>query len=426
MLSINKTYCWLFVFAVLMQIPGAQFFKIADELLAALMLSVVALDVLINKQVKKYMMLWIVTAIILCYAIYSMLFMPYNTVGAIAQDVIAQIKPFCYFCISYAIVPHFNDKMKHWLKIACLLNIAILLIGLLTGTIKEFFHIASLGHVSILSFMVYTFASTDENGRVSKKDLIISLVILSVGLACTRAKFYGECVMALYMLFVYIPGFAKNIKITHIIAFLVCIVLVVFVAWDKIQYYFLANAVETGEIDEELLASFARPMLYAGMLMILAMHPILGSGLASFATNASSTAVNYSGLYSIIGLDEVWGLSPDYDSFICDAFYPSLAQFGIVGIALFIYFFVWIYKRLSLALYTQGKIPYSIGIMAIVVILIESIAATTFNQPAGALCMMLLGCITSSFNGISKEEINKIKEMPYKDTKAMNFIKQTI
>lgn len=423
MLSINKTYCWLFVIAILIQIPNVHFVKFADELLVALMMCLVGLDMLINHQLKKYKLLWIIAGIMAIYALYSVVFMSYNTPVAVVHDYIAQMKPFCYFCISYAIVPKFDASMRNIAKGACMLNSAIALVCVITGTVQTvFFHVSYMGLVSMISFLVYLFCSTDENGKVGKTDLMISVAMLTIGLASTRSKFYGEYVMALYMLFMYTPGFAKNIKLKHVLAFVFAAAMVVVVAWGKIEYYFLAEAADM-EFDEEALQTIARPMLYAGMAMLLALHPLLGSGLASFATNASSTAVNYSEAYRTIGLDSVWGLSPSFDSFICDAFYPSLAQFGLVGIGLFVYFFVWIYKRLSLVLRLQGKVYYLIGVMSIVVVLIESVAATTFNQGAGAMCMMILGCIVSSFRARTKKELEDILMMPYKDTAALQYIR---
>lgn len=423
MLSINKIYSWLFVFALLIQIPSVHLFKFADELLAVIMMCLVGLDVIVNQKIEKYKMLWIVAIIMALYAIYSMIFLSYNTPIAIVHDYITQMKPFCYFYVSYAIVPYFNNSVKTILRKICLLNALVALFCVVTGSVKYvFFHVTYLGLVSMLTSMVYLIASVDEKGKISRKNMIIAILILSIGLFCTRSKFYGEYVMALYLLFIYVPGFSKNIKPAHVCAFILSIVLVLIVSWQKIEFYFISAGTD-GLMSEELLMQMARPMLYGGMVALLIMHPLLGSGLASFATNASSSAVNYAETYSVIGLDAVWGLSPDYDAFICDAYYPSLAQFGLVGIVLFILFFVWIYKKLGLILYEQGKLLYSVGIMSIVVIIIEGIAATTFNQPAGALCMMILGYLVSQFKNISKKELLEIRERGYKDEKALDYIK---
>lgn len=194
------------------------------------------------------------------------------------------------------------------------------------------------------------------------------------------------------------------------------------VAWNKIDYYFISGGQEI-ELDESVLQTFARPVLYANMIVILTMYPVFGSGLASFATNASSTAVNYSNLYSELGLNMLWGISEDYDEFISDAFYAELAQFGIVGIFLFIYFFVWIYKRLSLYLYLQGKIHYVIGIISMIILGIESIAGTTILQGGGVMCMLMLGVLISPLKRISKKEMRKIMQGSYKEIDALNYIK---
>lgn len=423
MLSINKIYCWLFVFALLIQIPSIHLLKFLDELLVVFMMCLFFLDVVVNKQFKKYNLLWMITGIMVFYAIYSLTWVSYNTPKAIMQDFVVQMKPFCYFCVSYAVVPKIGEKMRSVIKLICLLNVFIVVLCFFAGLTKTVFYIVTYyGLVSMVSALVYLFCSVDKNGKVSKMDITVVVIMLIIGLISTRSKYYGEFVFALYLLFFYVPGVMKNIKLRHIVGFIVMLSVVLIVAWGKIDYYFISGGQDYQMFDEEMLASFARPVLYASMFVLLGLHPLLGSGLASFATFASTTAVNYSKVYATIGIDNVWGLSEDFDLFICDAFYPELAQFGIVGILLFIYFFVWMNKRMSLLLYTSGKISYAIGIISIVVLLIESIASTTFNQGAGAMCMLLLGCIISKTKNITKKEEIEIRKMPYKENGALDYI----
>ena len=52
-----------------------------------------------------------------------------------------------------------------------------------------------------------------------------------------------------------------------------------------------------------------------------------GSGLGSFGTAAA--AKEYSPLYYKYQLDNVWGLNPENPMFLADAFYPTLAEFGV-------------------------------------------------------------------------------------------------
>ncbi len=385
----------------------------------------VFLDVVVNKQFKKYKLLWMVTGIMLFYAIYSLTWVSYNTPKAVLYDFIAQMKPFCCFCVSYAIVPKFENKTKTLLKLVCVVNSSFVLLCFMTGLTKAiFFHVTYLGLVSIVSSMVYLLCSVDENGKVARKDLSIIVIMLVMGLVSTRAKYYGEFVLSLYMLFMYKPGFLKKINIKQVLLFVVILCGVLAISWQKIDYYFISGGQEFQMFDDEMMASFARPVMYASMFLLLSYHPLFGGGLASFATNASTTSVNYANTYRTLNIDNVWGLSEDFDAFICDAFYPELAQFGIVGIILFIYFFIWVYRKLSLFLYTLGKVRYMVGVVLLIVLLIESIASTTFNQGAGAMCMIILGCMISNFKNITKDQEIEIRKMPYKESGALEYIKK--
>lgn len=424
MLSINKIYCYLFVLALLIQIPSICMLKFLDELLVVFMLLLISLDVVVNKQYKKYRLLWGITGVMFFYALYSILFLSYNTPKAIMYDFIAQMKPFCYFCIGYAVTPMFDVGMKRLLKWICVINSVIVLFCFILGlTNKIFAHVTYLGLVSFVSFLVFLLCSCDEEGKVAKSELVKAIIILSIGLVCTRSKFYGEYLFTLYLLFLYVPGYLKKIKIKQIVIALLALCLVLIVTWHKIDYYFISGGQDVS-MDEEVLQTFARPVMYASMIVILGMHPLLGSGLASFGTNASTTAVNYASTYGKIGIDNIWGLSESYDEFICDAFYTELAQFGIIGIALFVYFFVWLNKRLSLFLYVSGKMFYVIGVISIIVILIESIASTTFNQGAGAMYMMILGILTSYVKNITKTQELELKKQSYKEIGALDYIKK--
>lgn len=399
--------------------------KFLDELLAFFMMCLVFLDVIINKQYKKYKLLWIVIGIMTFYAVYSLTWVSYNTPRAILQDFIVQLKPFCYFFVSYAVVPKFDYKIRFIIKKICILNVLVVLFCIVTGLVPDvLFHVLYIGLIAVVSFLAYLYSSIDRNGQISRNDIIILLLLLTIGLAGTRTKFYGEFIIALYLLFVYRPGIMKEIKMKHILSLISVVVLVLVVAWNKIDYYFISGGQDFQMFDEDMMSSFARPVLYVSMFVLLGIHPFFGSGLASFGTYASSTSVNYAGTYATLGIDKVWGLSDYYDAFICDAFYPSLAQFGVIGIIMFVAFFIWIYRRLELTLYLDGKILYTVGMVAIVVIIIENIAATTFNQGAGAMCMMILGCLVSKYKDITKEQETEMKKMPYKEKGALDYIRK--
>lgn len=100
--------------------------------------------------------------------------------------------------------------------------------------------------------------------------------------------------------------------------------------------------------------------------------------------------------------------------FICDIFYASFAQFGLVGIGLFIFFFVWIYQRLRLVLHDESHILFFIGILVVVYVMIENVGSTFFSQSGGLYTMMLLGAIIGKYRHCNKEQRKLILQQDYK------------
>ena len=110
-----------------------------------------------------------------------------------------------------------------------------------------------------------------------------------------------------------------------------------------------------------------------------------GSGLGSFATAAA--AKEYSPLYYKYNLDMIWGLTPDNPMFLADTFYPTLAEYGIVGL----FFFLWFWKR---RLWETNKIQnivyYRMALMAILAVVLESTADTSYLSGKGMGYFMIL------------------------------------
>ena len=177
--------------------------------------------------------------------------------------------------------------------------------------------------------------------------------------------------------------------------------------WNKISYYFITGS--SGTFNPSEVQSYARPVLYATAGLIIADYTLLGSGLASFASFASSA--NYSGLYYEYGIDKVYGLSEAMPDFICDAYYPSLAQFGLIGIILFIVFWRIVYKKLF-NLYKQdiARLRYCFitGTLALFGVLIENTTGTVFSQSYGMVMVSIIAyAYAQEYNYISKKTTDK-------------------
>lgn len=402
MLSKNTVFSYIFLFSLF---PGliisCEYVKFADEIVCALLCGLVALDCYANgwKGVKRYKPLWLLVLFISFYAVYSVLFCHYNTPKYIISDLISQIKPFMPFLIVKQMGVRLRPDLKYIAKYLCIVNTFLMIVFYVWGRgelILPFGHIAYLGGICMVSGLLYVFCSLDSDGKISQKDLLTAFSILAVGLICGRSKYFGQFVVCIALFLWYRQGLLSHITFKHVISVFAILSLVILVAWNKIQYYFVQGAMDMLENDslEAFSDSFARPMLYVTGGQILLDHFPFGSGLASFASNAS--AVSYSTLYYDYGLDKVWGLSPAKTDFICDAYYPTLCQFGIVGVIWFVLFWRWILKLLAEQEKLQGlrfHYPYIIGLSLIVFILIESIGGTSFIQAAGLQSMMILGLL---------------------------------
>ncbi|MDE7024577.1 MAG: hypothetical protein K2O88_01700, partial [Paramuribaculum sp.] len=259
-----------------------------------------------------------------------------------------------------------------------------------------FGHVALLGSTVFLSSLIFLYTSINEKGEVLKRDIMFVTMMLLSGLVCTRSKYYGELVLALFFLYVYSPGMFSKFNIKHVGILAAVIVMVIAVGWQKFQFYFIDGATEITRFDPEAIESFARPVLYFTGSLIMIDHFPFGSGLASFASYPSTKP--YSWLYHEYGIDKVYGLSEAEPMFVCDAYYPLLAQFGVVGFALFIAFFVYICQVLKNQIRLEAlrfKWYYIISSLIVCYVLIESIAGTVFAQSHGVLAMIFLGCICS-------------------------------
>ena len=156
----------------------------------------------------------------------------------------------------------------------------------------------------------------------------------------------------------------------------------VYFAWEKIDFYFIQ-----GSSSDDIEHIFARPLLYMKAFEILKDFPLFGSGLGSYATFAS--AVYYSPLYSKYQM--IYNYDIGNGLFICDTFYPSLAQFGFVGIFLFILFWK---KRIQEGMmkmkYEQSVFTFQFVLLIVIFFAIESVADSTFTHNRGMYMLMLL------------------------------------
>lgn len=416
MLSIHKTYFYIFCFCVLSLFLAPALLPFSDELCLAAFAALAGLDMLYNRNLRRYRLMFVLLGVMLFYLAYSLAASPYNIPKAQINDFILQCKPLVAFSLSYAIAPKFTAGEKYFLKKLCIVLAIISVITIATGTYKILLaHIYYQGLLCFGCAVVYLLMSYDRRyeRHISPNDLFWGIAILLMGLACSRSKYYGTCVLSLYLIFLYKPGTINLKSLKNIATAIVITGAVLMVAWQKINYYFISGSLSaTGNFDPDMLEQVARPMLFAGSLLIFADHLILGSGLASFATFSSSTAINYSSLYHEYGISMVWGLSPEKDTFIADTFYPELAQFGLLGVFFFLTFCWWIWRKFRIALRAESRLLFAVGVMCFALLAIDGVAGCSILQIGGELLMACMGIIAGTTKTIPKTEAKALLARP--------------
>lgn len=398
MRTVERMYVWSFIIAFAMVIPSILLVKFFDELLIYILAGIALYDCVVNGAWRRYKALFIFAGISLFYLLYSLVAVHFNTPAAVIQGIIIDAKPFIPLLVLIPAAPRFNGSDKKIIRTIAMLNSFTCVIALCfydTFLPYVFYHVAYLGAISLLSAVSYLYVSTLHDGSLLRKDILTAFIMMTIGLGCTRSKFYGEYILFLFLMFAYTPGMLRKLTIGRVVGLCLLGAVIILAAWQKFSYYFLNSTYTSFDFSES--DSFARVALYLGMILILIDFPLFGSGFASYATWASSIdAGHYSLIYQRYGLNFVWGLSPEMPDFICDAYYPSLAQFGLIGIGLFIWFWVWAYHRLRVMIRrAPKKLRYSIVISVLIIcaLFIEMTTGTIFQQPPGEVLSILLGFI---------------------------------
>ena len=389
-MKISTFYTWFWVLYIPLCI---LFYDMINDYVDEVMTLALALFTLtkVTKRGSSKAQREIVVYVILValYFVYSRM-LKINGINALLLDIQQQVRPYVVFYCTYMLAPTFTRWQKNimirFLLVSIVVYLALSFVGISVSTYG--IQTPVISQSSLMLAMLFLFCNGD---RVENK--WIALAIVSVGLLSGKSKFYGE-VIAFIGIFFFLKN-KLNIKSAKSVLQLVALaVIIIFFTWTKFNVYYVE-----GFTKEEVGQMNARPASYtvAGDIILKDYVPF-GSGFASFATNAA--AVHYSPLYYKYKLDEVWGLSPDNPMFLADAYYPTLAQFGLVGIFFFLWFWVRRYKEVASK---KERVYYKIGLMCILALALESTADTSYLSGKGMGYFMLLAmCIRAGENDIKK------------------------
>lgn len=377
------TWFWIIYFPVCIAFAVTINFDWSDEILTVALLGYAFMKQrFLVKDKGRTTEINIYIGLMIFYLVYSLL-IQVTTFRGVYLDLLQQLRPYAVFYLTWIMAPEFTPKQKKRIKWVMLLSFFgyLILFKIKPSVVTPYGgeESAALGQIALCCAMIYYLFS-----KQTKRNRNIAILIMLLGLVSGKSKYFGECVV-----FIALMMFVKSkINFTSVstllkVAALGCVV--IFFTWTKFNAYY----VEGFQSDA---AEMARPLTYeTGMKIMFKDYIPFGSGLGSFGTAAA--AKEYSPLYYDYQLNNVWGLIPENPMFLADAFYPTLAEFGIVGL----FFFLWFWKR---RLWECNKIPnivyYRMALMAILALALESTADSSYLSGKGMGYFMVLAlCLNS-------------------------------
>lgn len=386
MRSISNFYTWFWIiyFPVCIAFTFVVNFDWSDEILTVLLLAYALVKrryLVKDKQRTTEISIYILLMVF--YLAYSLL-IEVTTPRGVLLDILQQVRPYAVFYLTWMMAPEFTNKQKRRIKLVMLVSFfGYLIIFLIKPSLVTPYggeSSAQLGQIALCCAMVYYLFS-----KQTKRNRNIAILIMLLGLISGKSKYFGECVV-----FISLVIFVKSkINFTSVstllkVAALGCVV--IFFTWMKFNAYYVEGFQEDAE-------AMARPVTYeTGMKIMFKDYIPFGSGLGSFGTAAA--AKEYSPLYYKYQLYNVWGLNPENPMFLADAFYPTLAEYGIVGL----FFFLWFWKRrLWEANKIHNLIYYRMALMCILALALESTADSSYLSGKGMGYFMILAlCLNSA------------------------------
>ncbi|MDH6534534.1 O-antigen ligase domain-containing protein [Parabacteroides sp. 52] len=393
---INKNFYYLFLFTLIFGVMfyDAIRFNYTDEICVLLLLVLYVYHVVQTKNWEFSKLFLVVLAVFVFYLGYSF-WIGSNAKKAIVMDFIIQIKPYLGFFCAYSIAPRFNKSQKLILQqIVIIFTLYLLGIGIMSlvnGDIMDLL----LGHesrfataVSILA-LLYLY-SVDY----SVKDKFFFILILAIGLFSTRSKFYGFLAISIFMVIYINDKFRLQFNLKNTLFLLVAVAGTLFVAREKIYYYFVEGGFGSGREVDDL---YARMALYYYSIPLFVDYFPFGSGFATYATFTSGEY--YSPIYGKYGMDRMHGLTEADPAFIADTYYPALAQFGVVGVVLFFLFWIHLLKK-TVGVFKWGYNKEAVLMLLVIVFfLIECTSDATITHNRGVFMMMFLGLVYAEAKG---------------------------
>lgn len=366
-------FMYIFVFQQLLQ-DISSVFQYADELFSGLAIVAFILDIANKRKIgrgNKYMILCM--GIVVTCGLWSSWAYQYQSAKAVFSDLLVVIKFFMSVYVGERMFGKVvedayarNFIRRHAIFVVCMFAFLTVLDYVFDlfpwderygmRAIRLFYdHQTFLVAAGV--FVLCTYAICAQ-----KRMTIVVLLPLCAVMALTlRAKAFGIIAAALAM-YILSTKLNKRLNIIYIVLLAAGLYMLV---GEQIEFYY-------GNTDDVA----ARTVLNQTSFRIAKDFFPFGTGFGSFASHQS--AVEYSPIYSLYKISNVWGISKDMPLFISDTFWPMiLGQFGVLGLCAYVIALAILFFRVQRVAKGNRYLYYG-AITAFIYLMISSTAESAF------------------------------------------------
>ena len=394
---------WIIYFPTCIAYNDLPGFSSFDEAMTVLLLIYTLLMYSHNRSINRrpWKEFTVCIGLIAFYTVYSLLFGA-NVAEGVWLDLMQEIRPYAIIYCTWILNPRFTKKQKKWMLGTMVITLFSWIFyhpqTLDTQVEAEFPVLGQLAICTGMSWYLFT--------KATKRNRNIALLLVLTGMLAPKFKFMGEVVC--FIAFVFYVKQRLNFKSPKTMVYVALVItIILMITWTKFDAYYVS-----GLSNDQL----ARPLTYKTSLQILWDYLPFGSGMGSFACNGAWKY--YSPLYYKYNLNGIWGLD-EGGGFICDAYYPTLAQFGIVGV----FFFCWFWKRRLAAFDIIADMRYyRVAMITFCCLAIEQTADSSWLSGKGmGYCMLIALCLNANRNAMEQMKRRKLQLNRMKN-ESQNFL----
>ena len=342
------------------------------DVVSSLILVVLYLVFIIGTKNRSFHIGFIAVLLVFLFFLNYSFYIANNSLNAIAIDFLTQLRPYVAFFLVLQMSPTFTEKQKIALKKICfyiwLFYIPIGLLAIVNSSFLNSLMDQPSNYTACITCLaiVYLFCS-----KFTVKDKLTFIFMLAAGLITIHSRFY-------------------------IFFLVVC---------GLLMYFHHADVLKSNLKTGFALASMTGLIIYvskAEILNNLFSAGITGGGFASFTTQTSAgffSQLNNSGFNPINGfMHQEWFSGST-------SYYPFLAQLGLIGIILYLSFWMYIVAISIIQFKQKNDIqPFIIVLLLAVFIFLENISDAFFTSNKGYFMMMFIGLLL----GRPEEESNMV------------------